>query len=91
MFFFKKSDKAAQAEKQISIAAAAAILISVVALAVAIGTARWSWYIIDEQVRLRQDYMELKSDMDQVNTQYEFWLKQLQNERRAYLDQQQPQ
>ncbi len=85
MFFFKKSEG-----ERIPNYAVAAILISTVALAVSIGTARWCWYIIDEQVRLRQDYLDLKSNMDQVNVQYEFWLKQLQTERKAYLDRQQP-
>ncbi len=62
-------------------ATAAAIFISFIALGLAAGLFRWSWLLMDEQVRLRKEFMELKSAQDQINIQYEFWSNQLQKER----------
>ncbi len=59
----------------------AAIAISVISLALAAGVIRWSWIIVDEQVRLRREFMELKGSQEQLNTQFEFWNRQLQQER----------
>jgi len=61
----------------------AAIVIAVFSLFIAVGAARWSWYIVDEQIRLRDDFNKLRNEQDQVNIQYEFWLKQVQTERAA--------
>jgi len=63
-------------------ATAAAIGIAVASLALAAGVCRWSWLIVDEQVRLRQDFMQLKNDQEQLYTQFEFWNQQVQKERR---------
>lgn len=62
---------------------AVAIVISVIALALAIGAARWSWLVLDEQVKIRREFVELKGREEQVNLQYEFWLNRLQAEREA--------
>jgi len=59
----------------------AAIVIAVVSLALATGVIRWSWLIVDEQIKLRQEFMQLKNSQDQLNTQFEFWNKQVQKER----------
>jgi len=62
---------------------AIALIISTVALALVAGVVRWSWLLLDEQIRLRQDLNDLKYRQAQVETQYEFWLQQLQDERAA--------
>ncbi len=77
MWFCRKSDD----KNTIPAPTFAAIIISVVSLALAAGVIRWSWIIVDEQVRLRREFVELKSSQDQLNTQFEFWNKQLQKER----------
>ncbi len=63
--------------------AAAAIIISAVSLAFSVGVARWSWLLVNEQISLRRDFMNLKASQEQLNLQYDFWSKQLQNERAA--------
>ncbi|MFA6604174.1 MAG: hypothetical protein WCT10_05080 [Patescibacteria group bacterium] len=79
MWFCSKKDSA----DVIPTPTVAAIIIAVFALFIAAGAARWSWYIVDEQIRLRNDFSKLRNEQDQVNTQYEFWLKQIQTERAA--------
>lgn len=76
MFFRRKEGRA-----EIPPATAAAILLAVVALAIAIGVARWSWLILDEQLKLRQDFMDLKTSQEQLNTQFDFWDKKVESER----------
>jgi hypothetical protein len=61
----------------------AAVIISVVALAAALGTARWSWLLLDEQIKLREEFMQLRNTQEQTAIQYEFWLEKLQAERAA--------
>lgn len=61
--------------------AAAAIVISTISMAASIGVARWSWLLVEEQISLRQDFMNLKTSQEQLGIQYEFWNKQLQKER----------
>lgn len=80
MWPFKKKDPMSQ---DIPMAAAAAIIISAVSLAASLGTARWSWLLLDEQIKMRKEFMELKNDQEQTKLQYEFWLKRLQDEREA--------
>jgi len=60
-----------------------AIIISVITLAISAGLIRWSWLLLDEQVRLRKDFVDLSAKQDQMGVQYEFWLEQLQKERDA--------
>jgi len=60
-----------------------AIAFAVFSLVMSVGVARWSWFIVDEQIRLRGEINKLIDKQDQVNTQYEFWLKQVQTERAA--------
>jgi hypothetical protein len=62
-------------------ATAVAIFVSIISLGLIIGVTRWSWLLLDEQVRLRQEFMELKAKQEQINIQYEFWSDQLQKER----------
>lgn len=81
MWPFKKKD---ELSKDIPMAAAAAIIISAVSLAASLGTARWAWLLLDEQIKLRQEFMEIKNDQEQTGQQYEFWLKRLQDERMMY-------
>ncbi len=64
-------------------AAAAAIIISAVSLAASLGTARWAWLLLDEQIKIRKEFMEIRNDQKQTTQQYEFWLKRLQDERTA--------
>lgn len=45
------------------------------------GLARWSWYVADEQARLRRDFAELQNSQKQLNTQFEFWLKKIRDSR----------
>jgi hypothetical protein len=80
MWPFKKKDS-----QDIPLAAAAAIIISAVSLAASLGTARWSWLLLDEQIKLRKEFMEVKNDQEQTTQQYEFWLKRLQDERVKYM------
>jgi len=68
------------ADKNISGPVMSAIVISVISLALSAGVMRWSWLLLDEQIRLRQDFMRLKNQQDQVNIQYEAWLKKVQQE-----------
>lgn len=75
--FGKKSDKA-----QIPNSVAVAIILAVTAFAVAAGVMRWSWLIMDEQIVLRKELNKLEVRQSQVETQYEFWLGQLQEERK---------
>lgn len=77
MWPFKKNSK----EPEIPYWAAAAIVASVISLFAALGVARWSWLILEEQISLRQDFMNLKASQEQLNTQYDFWSAQLQKER----------
>jgi len=60
-----------------------AVIISFITLAISVGLIRWSWLLLDEQVRLRKDFVDLSARQDQVGIQYEFWLEQLQEEREA--------
>ncbi len=60
---------------------AASIIISAVALMLSAGVLRWSWLLVDEQIRIRKDVMELQNTQEQVNIQYEYWLGKLQDER----------
>ena len=60
---------------------AIAILLAVVALTASLGVARWSWLLLDEQLDLRKELNELRVRQTQVETQYEFWLGQVQEER----------
>jgi hypothetical protein len=61
----------------------AAVLVSVFALAVSLGVARWSWLLLDEQIRMRKEFKQMRSDLEQTNTQYEYWLGKVQEERAA--------
>jgi hypothetical protein len=70
MWPFKKSSGATELSK----GEFTAILIAVLALMFAIGTARWSWLILDEQVALRKDFMKLRNEMDQTNINVDAWL-----------------
>lgn len=54
-----------------------AIIIAVIALMFAIGTARWSWLLLDEQIQIRKDFMELKNQMDQTNINVDAWLDKI--------------
>ena len=76
MFFRRKEGRT-----EIPTATVAAVLIAVVALAVSIGVARWSWLILDEQIKLRQDFIDLKTSQEQLNTQFDFWDKKVESER----------
>lgn len=67
----------------------AAFIVGLVALLATAGTARWTWLVVDEQVKLREEFMQLKNQQEQVGIQYEFWLKQLQEERAAAAVEQQ--
>lgn len=81
MWPFRKKEK--QYQPKFSNSSAIAIIIAVISLAVAAGVARWSWLMLDEQIQLRKDFEQLKARQDQVGIQYEFWLKQIQEERAA--------
>lgn len=82
MWPFKKKD---DMSKDIPMAAAAAIIISAVSLAASLGTARWAWLLLDEQIKIRKEFMEIRNDQEQTKQQYEFWLKRLQDERGKYM------
>ena len=56
---------------------AVAILLAVIALTTSLGVARWSWLLLDEQLDLRRELNELQMRQTQVETQYEFWLGQV--------------
>ena len=75
--FFKKN------EEKIPTSTVAAILVACLSLILSFGVIRWSWLLLDEQIQLRKDFMELKEEQAQVNIQYEFWLKKIQDERTA--------
>lgn len=75
--FWKKRDPA----KQLPPGVAAAIIVSMVALCLSIGVARWSWLMLDEQIRLRKDFADLRNEQDQANIQYEYWNAKVQEER----------
>jgi hypothetical protein len=66
---------------QIPAPSAIAIFLAVAALALGIGAMRWSALLLEEQLRLRNDFMELSTQQAQVNTQYEFWLDRVIQER----------
>lgn len=89
MFPFKKKEN----HNDISAPTAVAILLSTVALAVALGAARWSWYMIDELVQIRQDFNDLKNQQDQLKIQFDFWDQKVSAERAQLrmMRQQQPQ
>lgn len=77
MFPFKKKED----RGNISATNAIAILLATLALAVALGAARWSWYMIDELVQLRQDFNDLKNQQDQLKIQFDFWDQKVSAER----------
>ncbi len=77
MFPFKKKEP----HNEVSAPTAAAILLATLALAVALGAARWSWYMIDELVQLRQDFNDLKNEQDQLKIQFDFWDQKVSSER----------
>jgi hypothetical protein len=60
---------------------AAALIVSALALFVSCGVMRWSWLLLDEQIRIRIEVMDLKNDQEQTKIQYEYWLNKLQAER----------
>jgi len=72
MWPFKRSS-----ERNISGPVFAALVVSFIGLMFVIGVARWSWLLLDEQIRLRSEVEALKERQAQVETQYEFWLKQV--------------
>ena len=78
MWPFKR--KKSPGEAEISRAEFAAVIISTVALVFAVGVARWSWLILDEQIELRKEFETLKGRQAQVETQYEVWLAELQDQ-----------
>jgi hypothetical protein len=57
-----------------------AIVISIISIAISIGIARWTWLIFDEQVAIRQDFNDIEFRQEQVETQYEFWLEELESD-----------
>lgn len=78
MFPFKKKED----HNSISLPTALALLLATLALAVAIGAARWSWYIVNEVVSLRQDFSDLRSEQEQLKIQFDFWDQKVSDERR---------
>jgi hypothetical protein len=66
--WWKKRDRT-----KIPAATAAAVIMSAAALAFSIGVARWSWLILDEQIRLREDFTELKNDFAQMEIEFGVW------------------
>lgn len=60
---------------------AVAVVASAMALFVSCGVMRWSWLLLDEQIRMRNEFMGLKNDQEQTKIQYEYWLNKLQAER----------
>jgi hypothetical protein len=78
MWPFRRNDDENQVK--FSNSAMIAVVVAAISLAISVGVARWSWLLLDEQVQLRTDFEELKARQDQVGIQYEFWLKQVQDE-----------
>ena len=85
-FCCKKNDS----KENIPTATAVALIVAVVSLALAAGVCRWSWLIVDEQIRLRRALAELQDSQAQLNTQFEFWNQQIQKERQEIKDAQMP-
>jgi hypothetical protein len=72
--------------KKVSPEAAIAIILAFVALGLAAGTARWAWLLLDEQIALRMEFNRLADRMGQLETQFEFWNGQVQEERAMLKD-----
>lgn len=72
-----------QQERQITLSkeGAAAIILAVLSFAIAGIASYTAWSLFDEQVRLRKDFVELGERQQQVEIQYEYWLRRLQDER----------
>jgi hypothetical protein len=66
---------------EVSPMVAAALIVSAFAVALAAGALRWSWLLLDEQLRIRKDFMDLRNEQVQTGQQYEYWLGKLQAER----------
>ena len=77
MFGFKKRSEAGS----VSMGQAVTAIVAVLALFIAIGAARWSWYTVEEQIMLRQDFNELKNGQDQLKIQFDYWDQKVSAER----------
>ncbi|MFH2062854.1 MAG: hypothetical protein ABIJ46_01735 [bacterium] len=80
--WFRGKEKTSENATRIQLPVVVALAVSAVSLALAIGVARWSWLILDEQVRLRDSYEDLRMRQEQVEIQYEFWLQQIEKRER---------
>ena len=56
------------------------LILVFVCLILIAAVARWSWLLLDEQILLRQELEDLKGRQGQIETQYEFWLEQLESD-----------
>ncbi len=77
MFPFKKKED----RNDVPAATAAAIILAAAALCIGLAAARWSWLAVDEQVRIRQDFNDLKSQQDQLKIQFDYWDQKVSAER----------
>lgn len=75
--FFKKKAPA----DQIPASTVVALAIAVVALVTAVGTAKWTLFIVDDLVSLRQDFAALRNEQDQLKIQFDYWDQKVSEER----------
>lgn len=59
--------------KEVSLEMIIAILCSVLALVISVGTVRWSWLLLNEQIQIRKDFMKMQNDVVQMQMTFDAW------------------
>ena len=75
--FFKKKAPA----DQIPASTVVALAVAVVALITSVGMAKWTLYIVNDLVALRQDFAALRNEQDQLKIQFDYWDQKVMEER----------
>lgn len=76
MFFKKKAPT-----DQIPMSTVVALGVAVVSLVTAVGMAKWTLFIVDDLVALRQDFAALRNEQDQLKIQFDYWDQKVADER----------
>lgn len=76
MFFKKKTPT-----DQIPVSTVIAMAVATVALIAAVGVAKWTLFIVEDLVALRQDFTALQNEQNQLKMQFDFWDTQVTKER----------
>lgn len=76
MFFKKKPST-----EQIPVSTVVAMAVATVAVITAVGVAKWTLFIVEDLVALRQDFATLKNEQEQLKIQFDFWDTQVTKER----------